>query len=226
MFNEKISFFCKRKEIQEKYPIYPAKKRYEDLVEKFSLNTKISRTEPHPKRCPGIMDIIFYGYIIPSWSDISILVKDENIVSVQFSDRATFFWLWQNERISNINKNSHWCPGFLKIESPWQVKTTKNTSVIYDRLPYKNDKIFEASSALSDTHVEHQSHIFLNITKKEGHYLIPAGTPLMQILPIKTSSFEMVFEKKEFQHPRKSFNDTFLGILKRYNKSKFKFSFK
>ena len=226
MFEEKISFFSEREEVQEKYPIYPAKKRYHDLVEKFNLNTKINKTETHPKRCPGIMDIIFYGYIVPSWSDILIRVKDENILDVNFSDQRTSFELWQHEQIANVNKNSNWCPGFIKIASPWQVKTTKNTCAIYDRLPFKNETIFEAASGLLDTHVEHQTHIFLNITKKDGTYLIHAGTPLIQILPIKKSSFSMVIEKKGFEHPRKYFNDTFLGSLNRYNKSKFKFTFK
>lgn len=224
IFSEEIKFFCKRKEILEKYPIYLAQKRHDDLIEKFQLNEKTHITQGHEKRCPGIMDIIFYGYIVPSWSDISILVKDNQIASIIFADRDTQYSLFAPK--SNINVNSNWCSGHLKITNPWNIKTEKNTNVIYDRLPYKNENIFEAATGLYDSSIDHQMHIFLKITNKDGHYMIKAGTPLLQIFPIKTASFKMTFVDKELQLDKQNYNDKFLSLLKRYNKKKFKYSFK
>jgi len=229
VFETIIKVSCQDPVIAKRYPLYPAKERYADLIEKFELNKKNeNKFHSHPKRCPGIMDIMFYGYIFQTWCDIRFLVDNEKLVHVEASltDYRAPLEIWDSEAVKKTNENSHWCGGYIKLTSPWHISTPPDTNVILDRLPYKNEDIFECATGLYDTSALQELNVFIKVTKKNGSYLIPAGTPLYQIYPIKTASYKLQYSKKSVDKRELSLMDKFRGTLIKYNKNKFKFKFK
>ncbi len=134
--------------------------------------------------------------------------------------------IWDSERMKKTNENSHWCGGYIKITSPWHIWTPPDTKLILDKLPYKNEDIFECAMGLYDSNALQELNLFIKVTKKEGSYLIPAGTPLYQIYPIKTGSFTLQYSEADVQDRENSLMDKFRATLKRYNKNKFKYRFK
>jgi hypothetical protein len=227
VFETPIKISCEHPIVEKWFPIYPANKRKEDLIKKFDLDIKTPKLEAHPKRCPGIMDIISYGYIVPSWCDMYFDIRNGEIVSFGTHARMPLNSdIWNKPTIKKTNENSHWCGGWVKIENPWYIKTTPDTKIIINKVPFRNDDIFESSEGLSESSWMPGMHIFLKLTKKDGSYVIPAGTPLFQFFPIKTGSFKLEFQKESLNDPEKSSESEVLGILRRYNKFKYKYSFK
>ncbi len=130
MFETKIKVHCLDETIGKKYPIYPARERYADLVDKFELDKKEvnKSTTSHPKRCPGIMDILSYGYIVQNWADLRFIVEDGKLLHVESAMRTLKnIEIWDSERMKKTNENSHWCGGYIKITSPWHIWTPPDT---------------------------------------------------------------------------------------------------
>ena len=93
-------------------------------------------------------------------------------------------------------------------------------------LNFKNEDIFECAMGLYDSNALQERNLFIKVTKKEGSYLIPAGTPLYQIYPIKTGSFTLQYSEADVQDRENYLMDKVRATLKRYNKNKFKYRFK
>lgn len=227
MFETPIKISCEHPVVEKWFPIYPANKRKEDLIKKFDLNIKISKEQAHPKRCPGIMDIISYGYIVPSWCEMHFEIRNEEII--RFGTHANMALetnIWNTPTMKKTNENSNWCGGWVKITNPWRIKTTNDTKIIINKVPFRNDDIFESSEGLLESSWMSGMHIFLKLTKRDGSYIIPAGTPLFQFFPIKTGSFKLQFQKESLRDLERELESEPLGLIKRYNKFKYKYQFK
>jgi hypothetical protein len=154
------------------------------------------------KRCPGIMDILKHGWIIPAWCDIAIKVNGRIGLQWKFSDSRFFASCHTHDQFLDhvpeyIRKKYFWV---LKLHNPWSVVTSPGYSTIHIDPFYHFNEFFDTASGIQETDYYHDTNIFLYI-KKEGSFIIERGTPLVILYPYK--------------------REEIVGIVEKYNKERF-----
>jgi hypothetical protein len=148
------------------------------------------------KRCVPIFDSITAGYIIFTCMDIEVS-RENNKTFFKWSTTFT-------GRFGNLNPISFHDPdqvssypslkdleGVAKFLNPWSRQTPKGYSVIF-MTPMHRDLPFEILPGVVDTD-KHSAEVHLPFFFKDPNWtgIIPAGTPIAQVIPFKRESWEM-----------------------------------
>lgn len=141
------------------------------------------------KRCIPVFDAITNGYLILLPADVYVSQKD-----------GAPYYEWSNfgliqfhviEQAPLYPNNSGF--DYPKFINPWAVKTPKGYSTLFTQ-PAHRDAPFTILTGIVDTDIYTAPINFpfiLNNPKFEG--LIPAGTPIAQVMPFKRESWKMKF---------------------------------
>lgn len=146
------------------------------------------------KKCIPVFDALTAGYIIPTYCDIWVS-KDAvgNILYSASLDQAkpfpsiTFHDIIQAPYHPRMNNYP-----YPKINSPWSIKTPKGYSCLFIPPVHGGNKFFTIAEGFVDTDKYSSPVNFpfvLNDTSFEG--LIPAGTPIVQVIPIKRDKWKI-----------------------------------
>jgi hypothetical protein len=167
------------------------------------------------KRCMPVFDAIAGGYIITTYTDIFVSQKnvvDENGIS---SEGTSPWYEWPSfnplswhpvEQAPNHPSKGDMPSGasYPKWNNPWAIKTPPGYSVLFIQ-PMHRDAPFTILPGIVDTDTYTAPVNFpfvLNDWKFEG--LIPAGTPMVQVIPFKRDSWEMgIGEIKDLEEQNK-----------------------
>jgi hypothetical protein len=148
------------------------------------------------KRCMPVFDAISAGYIIYSPCDIFVTQREDgSYYEWSQYELITFHPIHQapNHPLSNSNE------GYPKWSNPWAIKTPKGYSTLFVQ-PFHRESLFTIMPGIVDTDIYTTPVNFpfvLNDPKFEG--LIPAGTPIAQVIPFKRDMWEMKLGgQKEF----------------------------
>lgn len=160
--------------------------------EKNQLNSEIP--EGTIKKCIPVFDAITAGYIITLPADVIVDQKiDENGIKTPFYSWSgfnliTFHPVEQAELYPIDNKNSY--PKFM---NPWGITTPKGWSILIVN-PLHRDLPFTILTGLVDTDTYNNPINFPFVLKdKDWEGLIPKGTPIAQIIPIKRQPWKLKF---------------------------------
>jgi hypothetical protein len=151
------------------------------------------RTMATIKRCMPVFDAIISGYIIYSSSDVYVSqqVGYGGVPYPHYTwpsmDMIDFHPIEQapNHPLKNVNFS------YPKWTNPWGIKTPKGYSVLITQ-PFHRESVFTILPGIVDTDTYNAPVNFpfvLNDPSYEG--LIPAGTPLAQIIPFKREQWNM-----------------------------------
>ena len=181
--------------IPEEYEPKPASKSIPDWYKNLEsyLNGKkqpsgSGTSAATAKRCMPIFDAITAGYIIVSPADVFVSQRD---------GQAYFEWsnfgLIQFHPKEQAPEHPHrgGAEVFPKWTNHWAIKTPKGYSTMFIP-PMHRESVFSILPGVVDTDTYTAPVNFpfvLNDPKFEG--LIPAGTPIAQVIPFKRESWEM-----------------------------------
>lgn len=139
------------------------------------------------KQCMPFLDSISSGYMQRTWCDIYVSRDDENVYIQQAAGPDLFS--------SRAEKNMPTDDSYLDKEftwiSPWIPKTPKGYSCLYVNPLNRLDLPFHTASGIVDTDVFYHSpngNIPFYL-KKNFSGIIPAGTPMYQIIPFKRDNW-------------------------------------
>jgi hypothetical protein len=141
------------------------------------------------KKCVPVLDALSSGYIIPTYTDLWIK-KDENgnIIYATAGDiNIEFHPIIQAPYHPKMNHHP-----YPKWNNPWSIKTPKGYSCLFIPPVHGGNKYFTILEGVVDTDIYTAPVLFpfvLNDTNFEG--LIPAGTPMVQVIPIKRDNWKM-----------------------------------
>jgi hypothetical protein len=140
------------------------------------------------KKCIPVFDAITAGYFILSPADVYVTQKD-----------GAPFYEWSNYGLiqfhpieqapTHPNNNGH--IAYPKWMNPWAIKTPEGYSCLFTA-PKHRDNVFTILDGIVDTDTYSAPVNFpfvLNDITFEG--LIPAGTPIAQVIPFKRDTFEL-----------------------------------
>lgn len=177
------------------------------------------------KRCMPVFDAITSGYIIKTPVDVyvsqkiaeysdgehfdktgeDIFLSEEEIVDRNLP-KTNPYYEWPSFGIlqfhpieqapTHPNRNNHQI-AYPKWMNPWAIKTPPGYSVIFVQ-PWHRESVFTILPGIVDTDQYESAVNFpfvLNDSSWEG--LIPAGTPIAQVIPFKRESWEMNIGNRE-----------------------------
>jgi hypothetical protein len=152
------------------------------------------------KRCMPVFDVINAGYIITSPADIWVSLKEGQ----QYFEWSTlglisFHPIEQAPTHPKVNRHA-----YPKWINHWAIKTPKGYSTLFVQ-PFHRESLFTILPGLVDTDEYYAPVNFpfvINDPEFEG--LIPKGTPIAQVIPVKRDDWKMQFgEEKEFKDQAK-----------------------
>jgi hypothetical protein len=147
------------------------------------------------KRCMPVFDAITAGYILYSPTDIYISQKN---------GEQWYEWpSWEVLKFHPIEQAPNHPAGvghkisYPKWINPWAIETPKGYSCLFIP-PVHRESVFSILEGVVDTD-EYKAPVnfpfVLNNPKFEG--MIPAGTPIVQVIPFKRDNWKMEFGSKE-----------------------------
>ena len=178
---------------------------------------KESRTPATIKRCMPIFDAITSGYTIVTHTDLYIFQEEIVYYDQEIFNKTGENVLLSEEKLKNLtrtapsyktalfdaiqfhsieqapthpNRNGH-NVAYPKWISPWGIKTPKGYSCLF-LPPMHRENVFQILPGIVDTDTYTAPVNFpftLNNSEYEG--LVPAGTPIAQVIPFKRDSWEM-----------------------------------
>jgi hypothetical protein len=200
--------FVNIKGLDDIFPPEPASKNipswYKDLNSYIGDEKKPTRDSSSPatvKRCMPVFDAMYSGYIIKSQADVYISQHEltgtnEESMGVnpyyQWSGLDTIAFHPLEQMPVHPNNNGHKL-SYPKWMNPWSIKTPPGYSTLFVQ-PFHRESLFTILPGVVDTDKYFAPVNFpfvLNDINFEG--LIPAGTPIAQVIPFKRETWKMEF---------------------------------
>jgi hypothetical protein len=142
------------------------------------------------KKCIPVFDALTAGYIITTYCDVWVKKNENNKITYITSDSNTRIEFHPIEQAPyHPYMNQHEYPKWL---NPWAVTTPKGYSSLFISPVHGGNKYFKIIEGFVDTDKYNAPINFpfvLNDANFEG--LIPAGTPIVQVIPIKRESWKI-----------------------------------
>ena len=175
------------------FPPKPAIKEvpewYKNTPEYFGDQGKkmIGTTTPSTiKKCIPVFDAITSGYILYTQVDLEIS-RTEELTSYIWSDQDAVSFHPIEQAPLHPTKNA---AAYPKWNNPYAITTPPGYSVLFIQ-PFHRESLFTILPGIVDTDTYKAPVNFpfvINDTKWEG--IIPAGTPMAQVIPFKRESWK------------------------------------
>ena len=144
------------------------------------------------KRCLPLFDAMSAGYLILSVADIYVFENEDGTKLYEWpSDSGTRIEFHDRGQLStySVPESYHYVPKFV---NPWALITPSNYSVLILPPMNRDDCPIEIFSGIIDTDEFNAAGSFPFLFKdKDFTGLIPAGTPIAQVIPFRRESFKM-----------------------------------
>lgn len=148
------------------------------------------------KRCMPVFDSFTAGYFLYLHVDVQINLEEDGTHFFQWASQDAIGWH------SRVQFNEHPAVKDLKINrmpkinSPWSIKTPLGTSCLF-LPPMHRDNVISILPGIVDTD-KHQNPVNFPFVVQPGFEgLLPAGTPIVQVIPFKRDSWAMEIGEEE-----------------------------
>ena len=226
-----LKFYSTIDGVEKIMPIIPAKEYMHEWIKKARL-TLIKNPASHVLRCPGIKSSLNQGWILKTWQDIEIEIKENG----QYSFKTPFDVKSLSSNFNDIpivvhdendlyNYRNNWpketFSKIIKINMPWVVKIPKGY-FLYQLHPFYLDENRFTTLPACYTSDYGIARIIVPMLwhSLKGTFLINAGTPIAQIFLVKKEKFdiEMSFISDNIKI-KKYLNVTFLSLRNRFTRN-------
>lgn len=159
----------------------------------FNSDTQISNF--NVKHCVPYLDALSGGYIQELWTDILVEPIGEEINFKYASDPAP---ISVRDKVS-VKLEDDFYPIEFLWQRQWGVKLPKGYSALITHPLNRVELPFQTLSAIIDfdTFIHYDIGNIPFFIKKGFTGIIPVGTPMYQVIPIKRDSWESIVEKHD-----------------------------
>jgi len=195
---KKIEFIKTSDKVSDLYFPTPASKEIPDWYKDISSyiggeKTVVGQGETLAtiKKCMPVFDAISSGYILKTYCDIEISwdgITYEFKTSPYYGEVIVGHSAGQVTGHPGVNNKHTYVPKLLNV---WAVKTLPGYSSLI-LPPMHRDNIINILPGIIDSDSFHDVTNFpFTVNTKEDRVIIPAGTPIAQIIPLKREDWEM-----------------------------------
>lgn len=190
----KIEFFSTVSGLTETFPIIDSRKSIPKWM--YSARQQYqNKKEPSITRCPGIVELMTSGFIVPAWHDIEIHAENTISSYAPSSDLETLLGkpplqTQDGNGIAKFIPKRPWShKDILKINTPWHIKS--NLKFLMIPIPYPDSFGFESTIGILDPSISSEINIqgYIN---GNGVLDIKAGDPLCQLIPLTEKTYKLV----------------------------------
>jgi hypothetical protein len=148
------------------------------------------------KRCMPVFDVITHGYIITTYTDIFVSQKEQKNAAGNLETIPWYEWPSFNPIEFHPIEQAPTHPAkngapYPKLVNPWAIKTPPGYSTMFVP-PVHRENIFTIFPAVVDTDTYTAPVNFpMVLTDVKFKGLIPAGTPIAQVIPFQRESWVM-----------------------------------
>lgn len=154
------------------------------------------------KSCPGIVNVLKIGMVIPLWTDIALQWNEDRWKYIA-SDKITIMHNHDMVQTPGFYPN-HW---HTKISSPWLIETpvklmvTQPTYLRPEPFPFITPYgIIEPIKNLAGSNI----FLFLEKKKETTRFMLKVGMPLLHIIPITEKKVNYVVrEISDYEYRKK-----------------------
>jgi hypothetical protein len=200
-----IEFFSTVLGVADAYPIIPARecapawvsRARQDYIDDKKTGTGAFQ---HIYQCPGIMDLLNQGFIVPMWHDVVIKTNGDGktfqwaIPGSELIDLAGKEIVGKQETgVETLMPVRPWSTSSLiKFNMPWNVVAPAGVKFLMIPIAYPDSFEFESSIGILDPGYSSEINLQMYWNIPKGEYIIKAGTPMAQLIPISEEKFEYV----------------------------------
>lgn len=207
-----IEFLCFEDDYGNIPQPYPARKLMPEWYKKLEMRLHPGLESGTIKRCPPVLDAMTVGWIIPLVADVEIK-SNADCTGIDYS------WQFNKNMIENHSPaqvTSDRCPAPhhnlppMKWMNWWAIKCPPGYSLLFVPPLNRADSRFTTFSGLVDADGYFE---FINFpfvwTEPNFHGIVEAGTPLVQVIPIKRTTLFKDYEVRAFgPKDHKALHDT------------------
>jgi hypothetical protein len=207
---DKIKFHCELPEVKEKYPIIPASSYKFKWVKESAMAFKevIAKKGSYEQvtgvvKCPGVFPIMKKGYIVQTWFDVTIRPLNDgrfechiplgilSYLKERNFDKKLISWFSSDEPSHAIPLSIDQIQSLIKITLPWTISIPKGWELLFIPIPYPDLTPFTAVHGILEASEFYHLNAIIKINQRYEEFTIPAGTPLLQLIPIKSDTVEV-----------------------------------
>lgn len=162
-------------------------------VDKTFLSIK-GKSELTVKSCMPFLDAMSAGYLIKTEQDIEVQDKDGVKILVWQTGGNVIETHGQRQIPSELISDEYY-PLPFKFNSKWAIKTPRGWSLLLCHPLNRTDLPFHTFAGIVDTDKYYPETNMPFLIKKDFVGIIPMGTPIAQVIPIKRDNWFSIFTK-------------------------------
>ena len=185
---------------ENRCPVMRVKKLWGRMSAELAGNDSTPELYEHAVTCPALRDVMDSGYVLPCPADI-LIKTDGTGVNFEWISQMRFCTQisagkyvsahipQQTEGVRQlVDQQKDVLDWTIKLELPWRVQAHPDLVFIQMPIPYWDEDRFTPPVGIVDPSYSYEINLQLFWHKvEEGEYLIKAGTPLCQWVPVHRS---------------------------------------
>ena len=140
------------------------------------------------KTCPPFLDAMMSGYVIQTEFDLYV-TKNDSGHYFEWSGGENLIATHHKEQLAPEQVPKGYSDQPYKFVNLWQVKTPKGYSSLFTHPINRYDLPFLTLAGIVETDAYENIVNFPFVIKDDFEGLIPAGTPIVQVIPIKREAW-------------------------------------
>lgn len=176
-------------------PPVPAVKKAPDFYKAIRPQSGSSPDTGTVKRCIPFLDALSAGFVIPLWADLYVVACEGELqftfprnIPMPRSMESHAYEQAPGHPLADKPYGKH----FMKFMNPWVVETAPGYSCLFTAPLNHLEPRLKILDGVVDTDTYHANVNFPFLwTGGHGEFLIPKGTPLVQVIPYKRETFTL-----------------------------------
>lgn len=151
------------------------------------------------KKCAPYLDAMMSGYAIVTPTDIFVSKNEDGSLKLGWNGtEVTANFIMERPKASGetMPRPEHHYPNHLVFSGLWGVKTPRGWSLLFTHPLNRQDLPFTTMSGIVDSDKFSASGNIPFFIKSDFTGVIPAGTPIAQLIPIKRAKWSMIKNDK------------------------------
>jgi len=215
--DDTIEFLCEEEDYGIMPAPFPAKKDIPDWFKALptKLGNKGFKTSTI-KRCMPFLDALSVGYIIPLAADVEF-TSNEDATGVEYK------WNFHKPMVENHGKEQITAPKSpnplgdkppIKFLNYWRIKTPPDYSLLFIPPLNRIEPRFVCYSGLVDAPYYERENVNFPFFFLQPNFsgIIEAGTPLMQVIPIKKDNLLPNYRERVIDESEKMESNRLRGV--------------
>jgi hypothetical protein len=147
------------------------------------------------KWCNPFLDSLTAGYVLTLENDLFVTIENGEHAFTWKRGGDEFITTHNKQQVSEQMVPEGFDPQPFKFRNIWSIKTPKGYSALFMHPLNRNDLPFQCFSGFVDTDDYNIPVHFPFVIRADFEGMIPAGTPVIQVIPIKRESWTHVIGK-------------------------------